>query len=1216
MQTRTVLLLPFVVALAVACGDASLPPPEPEQPRASRLRADARTERLRLAGQFMAPAPATSSTLNATAAALAAAMDAPAGTTATLTAPADDSALVLPTFGVIKPRMGNTLAVLSTGTINQHATRATEPGTDFTPTGIEGDAVTLRLTFNVRAGISRMSFDYRFLSAESPDYVGSEFNDVFTVRVTDATNTRIIEQTSVNSAEFFDASATRAGGSGFDLLADDPDGIDYFPITYPSTIPTFPDMGITNYKIINIPIRGGGPVTLEFSIQDLGDGILDSAVVLDNITFGTFQVVDPNPELIDRSSRTVSQDLEALANEENGASIRAVVADGETKLVVRAKVSGAGNMVFSVPAATGNPNGVLSAIGSSTVSNTVSVPAVQLSTGFYALALYTSPEDFNNGTSAGVNKRTTTLSAAFTPTGGTAVTETLPLNIIRPPLVVVHDIWSSCLFWTGSARISGNPLFDVTCADYALYNSAGIESPQNVDVVSKAVDEALTEHRHDNVAVTQVDVIGHGMGGLMARKFVDRTDYHDDSNLGKGYFNRLITVNTPHLGTRIADEVVRMRTSLNASEMTAVRNMLRNFGVKIDGAEGGAIDDLVTQSPTINSIQTTVVPSHVLVGTGGNTIEHGTAFEMLLPSTRTLYINMQNRHPYTKGAESSVKDRLILTKLDTVTGNKSRIFCDDPYDLFLAEADQRGGLANNSTSTPLTTFPVVSGDNDSEHFQVMSNDAQDNRIVELLNSPVKGPLFATSMPAPGLLTRENSCPPTLAPLEDSPPPPEPLPLLAGAMQIVSPAAGTPVTPGSLITVSLQGTGGFLPVSALVGGVGHGAFMKTAPFTTQLRIPRDAIGTVTLTAYGFDATGTSAESPPLVLPVTTTAKLTSMSVINGDSTLRGVGSTRHLVVVGHYDDGVKRDISSPALGTVYSASNADVATVTLGGTVTSQGVGLATIVIRNGGLHTSITVKVSEGSTRQCLDVHLGDYNLFVQEDYREGIDVGGQVAAGGNISLKDFQVGWKLPATETTNVLVAGGNLILNNGTVWGNARYGGQLLPQGSVVVNRGTAARGNPIDFAARFTALRALSTRLSNLPSAGTVIIESWGGVLLRGVNPEVNVFNVEASVFTNATLLSLEAPANSLAVINVRGTTARFANFGHVFTGGIDEHGVLFNFPEATAITAFDYGFYGTVLAPNAHFSFANGSWVGGIYARSLIGNAVGHISRLRDTTICQ
>jgi choice-of-anchor A domain-containing protein len=57
-------------------------------------------------------------------------------------------------------------------------------------------------------------------------------------------------------------------------------------------------------------------------------------------------------------------------------------------------------------------------------------------------------------------------------------------------------------------------------------------------------------------------------------------------------------------------------------------------------------------------------------------------------------------------------------------------------------------------------------------------------------------------------------------------------------------------------------------------------------------------------------------------------------------------------------------------------------------------------------------------------------------------------------------------------------------------------------------------------------------------------------------------------------------------------------------------------DATSIDAEGFGFWGTVLAPYAHIEFNNGSFDGGIYGKSMTGNAEGHINALTDRQICQ
>jgi len=1238
--------LAILVMFVAACNDPGLSGLPESSRQAKKLNDEARAERQRVASQYLVQQLDDVSI--ASAADMAAALDIPAGliTDAKLTSPHPEAALTLPTFGVIKPRHGNSLVVMSTGRININ--HLPEPGTDFAPDGVGNDAVTLRITVRVPVGANRMSFDYNFLSSESPDYVGSENNDVFTARVTDALGTRVAATASVNSSFFFDASETRAGGTGFELLfADDPAGVDLFPDSSPPGIPLFADSGMTDFKTANVGVASGGVVTLEFDIRDLGDGILDSTVVVDNIKFSAIAVVDPNtmstdpePSLIDPVLGTVVTNPAQLAV--NGKDVEAVAADGVTQLLLRVKLPGPGQMKFSLLGENAPADGGVGAVGDVAQGGSVTVNAQQARPGeYYAFALYKSPEDFDTtGNFANQKKRVVSIVAQYIPTSGGGFVAQKDITIVRPPVVVVHDIWASHLYWPTHAGIYKTGLFDVTSADYSSENS--LDSTANRHAVPAAVNEALVEMRGKGIAVTQTDVIAHGAGGLLVRKFADDLNYRRPTNFKAGDINRLITMNTPHVGTRLADEIVVMRDHLMANNAKDKQwNLTRDslFGMKIhigndadaDGHSDGAvaIDDLKTNSAFINSIGRTQIPSHVMVSRGGLGLNRtAQAIPMLEGGVKVLYSNMEGKHP-------DVATLSVLEKHKLIFGKTSKLFCADEHDLFAAEADQKGGIADSAISY----FALNPAVRDTEHFKVPSDPSHTDRLVHLLNSKVNGGLFASFIPSPRDVPRLNSCKgesiasssspsntsrtaqrPTRANRQRQPALASEQSLSQSSLRIVSPSVGTPVTPGSNVTVVVEASDGFQPMVLFVTGAGNAVFFgETPPFKAQFSIPAQAIGTVELVAYGIDEQGEMLRSNSVDLPLVSSAKLTSIEVLNGDAVLQGFGSTRRLLVLGNYDDGVTRDISSPQLGTVYSSSNTSIATVTSDGMVTGTGPGTTTITVRNGTTFTSINVTVSEKEKVEnpCIEVRLGDYNLFVLEDYLQGHYVDGRVAAGGNISLQDFSVGSSLPATETANVLVAGGNITLSNGGVWGDVWYGGQYISDSSVSLVRGTAAHGVPIDFAARGVALRTLSSSLASLAANGTTTLESsWGGVLLRGTATDVNVFDVDATAFSGATLLYIEAPAGSLAVINVRGTSATFSNFGQDLSGGIDEQGVLFNFPSATSLTASGYGFLGTVLAPHAHVTFQEGSWHGGLYARSLTGNGSGYNSRLHDTDICR
>ncbi|MCP3101098.1 choice-of-anchor A family protein [Myxococcus sp. K15C18031901] len=1231
MQTRKSFLLPFAAALVVAaCGGDTPPPPAPQPastaPTAQRpqhiLSDEALAERRRAATLSLVKPSAVGASL-ASAMEVSNALDLPAGmvTGSSLVSLNPQAAMVLPRYGNdITPRRGDSLVVLSTGNIN--VANLPEPGTDYPPVGVDGDVVTFRVTLNVPLGNNRMSFDYRFLSAESPEYIGTQFNDTFNAHVEDSGGRRLVATASVNSSTFFDVSTTRAAGTGYDtLFADDPAGVDYFPVTYPPDIMRFPDAGITDFRTANFEVIPGGSITLEFDIRDLGDGVLDSAVVIDNITFANMEVVDPNPTLLHHFLGTVLTDTSLLVNSTSAVPhVRAVAADGVTQVLLRSKFAAAGRVTFSI-SGTSPANGGVGAVGTSERAATVAVNTVPFGGVHYAFALYTAPADFDSGGFSGVSSRPLTLSANYVPTTGTGFTTQVALDIVRPPVVLVHDLWSSCDFISGAGSIKQSPLFEVTCADYSSTASESMLSAANTLVVPETIHEALDEMRQRQIAVAQADVVAHGMGGLLARRFVDWSNYYGFDSFNQGTINRLITLNTPHVGTRLANEIVAMRDFIqveNATTWGQVKDSLAALNPPIllqdplDPAKAMAIDDLKVQSDVIKLIRQTPVPTHVLTSQGAQGLARTPTTTILPDNVKVLYTKMETNHPLVYGnSNTAFRMKLIL-------GPDSHLFCNDPHDVFVATWDQRGGLPVGSTA--VSPFDVTTGNRDSEHFKVPNDTAHRDRLVALLNSPVGGPNFTTTLPSPFGLGSENGCTgfaPMRAP-EEFAAARETLRLAsaaAGSLTITSPAPGTQVTPGGYVTVAVAGTGGFAPQTVGIIGGGRATILEAGPFTTQFQIPVEALGSVTFSAFGIDAQGQTLYAPKVTLPVVTSAQLKTLEVLNGDATLSGPGATRKLVVHGVYSDGVTRDVSSATLGTRYSTSNTGIATITADGTLTGVAPGMATVMVLNGTVLTSITVTVGDTATNQCIPVRLGEYNLFVLNDYSEGNEVYGKIAAGRNVSLKNFSVGTKLAENDVSNVLVVGGNLTLVNGSVWGDARYGGKYVVDGKVSYPRGTVAKATPINFAAQGNWMRALSSNLGNLPPNGKTVIESWGGVYLTGTNKKTNIFDVDASVFKGTVLLTIEAPTKSHVIINVRGDYPVFTNFGHVFNGGIDETGVLFNFPDATSITAFDYGFYGTVLAPNADINFNEGSFVGGIYARSLKGNAVGQINRLRDTDIC-
>lgn len=165
----------------------------------------------------------------------------------------------------------NDFLLLSTGKAADVTTLANtsgSQGTDLGVGGVTGD--TAKIAFDLVVPKSQstqmLKFDFVFLSEEYPEYVHSSYNDFFTATVN---GTNIAKDQNGNVVDvnnvFFNGSLSTAG--------------------------TFFD-GRTSLLTASYTVPSGTTTLhLEFSIGDVGDGIYDSAVILDHLRFETAQVV-------------------------------------------------------------------------------------------------------------------------------------------------------------------------------------------------------------------------------------------------------------------------------------------------------------------------------------------------------------------------------------------------------------------------------------------------------------------------------------------------------------------------------------------------------------------------------------------------------------------------------------------------------------------------------------------------------------------------------------------------------------------------------------------------------------------------------------------------------------------------------------------------------------------------------------------------------------
>lgn len=136
----------------------------------------------------------------------------------------------------------------------------------YISTGPAADYISSRLsqTFNIQSGISSLpiSFDYNFLTEEYPEFVGSIFDDNVTITMkTPSGSIQTLATESVNGSSF-------SSVSGIDFPGGD------------NTV------GMTGWKstTVNVQVTEGAG-TYQIFIEDAGDDVYDSVILIDNVRF-------------------------------------------------------------------------------------------------------------------------------------------------------------------------------------------------------------------------------------------------------------------------------------------------------------------------------------------------------------------------------------------------------------------------------------------------------------------------------------------------------------------------------------------------------------------------------------------------------------------------------------------------------------------------------------------------------------------------------------------------------------------------------------------------------------------------------------------------------------------------------------------------------------------------------------------------------------------
>jgi pimeloyl-ACP methyl ester carboxylesterase len=488
-------------------------------------------------------------------------------------------------------------------------------------------------------------------------------------------------------------------------------------------------------------------------------------------------MVDPVPDLIKESNVVGVNDTVRQAHGADqlaalGRPVQGVAADGVTQAVIRIAADAPGDQ-FTVTVLNDRLNQSISADEDGAVGNPgdpslsitqseITVTAVSTATGAYAFAVYRAPTDFVRG----IPQDTTAASRQITiRTLRNFIQVTVPVTIVRPPVVLVHGLWSNWKTWdqfsplvTGQNSVDSrfsvlrvsydqpiaitdsNPAYSANSLRKARANSMGFAF--NVPTVTSQMTTWLERFRLDRqnpaqipVAASQFDVVAHSMGGDIARTLPLQSTFLSKRNFRRGMLHKVITIGTPHQGTPLPGFIL-------AAESACMRDVLDGTGHAFTTATvhgttlPGAVGDLATGSTGIQAIQGTLnsipvppgtppVPTAMIAGqyTNWGSLDH------------TLSVASYIRNIQCPGDP--------LAQLLTGTGWPT-IFGSAANDVMVSVDSQLNGgdtAANFLASGSFLHTSGLSSLSFDRPAELDTNTVISNQVIQLLNTPITDSIF-------------------------------------------------------------------------------------------------------------------------------------------------------------------------------------------------------------------------------------------------------------------------------------------------------------------------------------------------------------------------------------------------------------------------------------------------------------------------------------------
>lgn len=355
--------------------------------------------------------------------------------------------------------------------------------------------------------------------------------------------------------------------------------------------------------------------------------------------------------------------------------------------------------------------------------------------------IYTAPKEFPKSKEG--NEYDVSLTFTEEKDGLIGVIGGTQIKVYRPGVMLVHGLSSNAgcfkYLYNYLQQFGGYEDFQLLKVNYKSSNKATFENnTYRYRVIENNAEQLYNKLADAGIVSSAYDIVGHSMGGILARKYAQEIDQKS--------VNRIITMNTPHSGSPLAeiyDEVVPVLAvlvskagywpKLIVNGLTLLAKYNERWG------NWGAIQDLSPSSGAINQLnkkemlkKAEGIPVHASCST--IKIDKAESENSYFTDESSKWYSMTS----VKYFFGKVKEK-IPTGMDVL----NIVFGEDTYDGVVSFTSQRGGLDGQPMSLYQDDYKGIFGSK-SNAFHTNNTDHPESltRINKLLHESKTSNSFA------------------------------------------------------------------------------------------------------------------------------------------------------------------------------------------------------------------------------------------------------------------------------------------------------------------------------------------------------------------------------------------------------------------------------------------------------------------------------------------